>query len=97
MSSPLPGSISLQKKPCKRAATPPSFLKVACGRRWFWSLLPTPRRRHVVWEWHAWDHLVQDYDATKDNFGVVSDQIDKIDLNYGTQQPTQRLAPHQRH
>jgi len=38
----------------------------------------------VVWEWHAWDHLVQDYDATKDNFGVVSDQIDKIDLNYGT-------------
>ena len=24
-----------------------------------------------VWEWHAWDHLVQDLDASKDNFGVV--------------------------
>ncbi len=25
----------------------------------------------VVWEWHTWDHLIQDYDATRDNFGVV--------------------------
>ena len=39
---------------------------------------------NVVWEWHAWDHLVQDYDDTKDNFGVVADHIDKINLNYGT-------------
>ena len=28
---------------------------------------------NVVWEWHAWDHLVQDLDSTLSNFGVVSD------------------------
>ena len=39
---------------------------------------------NVVWEWHAWDHLVQDLDASKDNFGVVSESVDKIDVNYGT-------------
>ena len=39
---------------------------------------------NVVWEWHAWDHLVQDLDADKDNFGVVSESVNKIDVNYGT-------------
>ncbi len=36
----------------------------------------------IVWEWHAWDHLIQDFDATKDNFGVVEDNPHKIDINY---------------
>lgn len=36
----------------------------------------------TVWEWHAWEHLVQDFDAEKPNFGVVSDNNKKIDLNY---------------
>jgi hypothetical protein len=37
---------------------------------------------NIVWEWHIWDHLVQDYDATKDNFGVVVDAPSKMDINY---------------
>jgi hypothetical protein len=36
----------------------------------------------IVWEWHAWDHLVQDYDAAKTNYGVVADHPELIDLNF---------------
>ncbi len=36
----------------------------------------------IVWEWHAWDHLIQDYDPTKDNYGVVADHPELIDINY---------------
>lgn len=37
----------------------------------------------VVWEWHAWDHLVQDVDASKANFGDVAASPQLIDLNFG--------------
>jgi hypothetical protein len=33
----------------------------------------------VVWEWHTWDHLVQDFDATKSNYGVVKSHPELID------------------
>ena len=36
----------------------------------------------IVWEWHVWDHLIQDYDATKDNYGVVEDHPELVDLNF---------------
>lgn len=36
----------------------------------------------IVWEWHVWDHLIQDYDNTKANYGVVADHPELIDLNY---------------
>ncbi len=37
---------------------------------------------NIVWEWHVWDHLIQDHDASKANYGVVADHPEKIDLNY---------------
>jgi len=37
----------------------------------------------IVWEWHAWDHLIQDYDASKTNYGSVGDHPELIDVNYG--------------
>ncbi len=43
-----------------------------------------PTTDEVVWEWHAFDHLIQDFDATKDNFGVVADHPEKINLNWDT-------------
>lgn len=36
----------------------------------------------IVWEWHAWDHLVQDFDPGKANFGVVADHPELININY---------------
>lgn len=36
----------------------------------------------VVWEWHVWDHLIQEHDKTKENFGKVSSRPDRVDLNF---------------
>jgi hypothetical protein len=36
----------------------------------------------IVWEWHLWDHLVQDYDSTRANYGVVCDHPGLADLNW---------------
>ena len=36
----------------------------------------------IIWEWHSWDHLIQDFDQSKDNFGIVKDHPELIDLNY---------------
>ena len=37
----------------------------------------------VVWEWHIWDHLVQDADSGDDNYGVVADHPELFDINNG--------------
>jgi len=39
----------------------------------------------IVWEWHVWDHLVQNYDSELPNYAEPLDNPDKIDLNYGGQ------------
>jgi hypothetical protein len=36
----------------------------------------------IVWEWNVKDHLIQDYDKTKDNYGVVGDNPQRLDINY---------------
>ncbi|NNK21762.1 MAG: T9SS type A sorting domain-containing protein [Winogradskyella sp.] len=36
---------------------------------------------NIVWEWHVWDHLVQDIDPTKANYGTVSDHPELVDIN----------------
>jgi hypothetical protein len=36
----------------------------------------------IVWEWHVWDHIIQDYDSTKANYGDVGAHPELVDLNY---------------
>ena len=42
-----------------------------------------PRGGRIVWEWHAWDHLVQDRDATGESYGDPRAQPGKLDVNAG--------------
>jgi antitoxin component YwqK of YwqJK toxin-antitoxin module len=37
---------------------------------------------NIVWEWNINEHLIQDFDATKDNFGDVANNPQKLDVNY---------------
>ena len=37
---------------------------------------------NVVWEWNIKDHLIQDFDNTKANFGDVSADPGKMDINF---------------
>ncbi len=38
----------------------------------------------IVWKWHVWDHLIQDYNATKANYGVVGNHPELLDINVGS-------------
>ncbi len=46
-----------------------------------------PTSGQIVWEWHVWDHLIQDYDPTAANYGDVAQHPELIDLNYGIIDP----------
>jgi len=53
---------------------------------WIESLIelrPTADGAEIVWEWNAADHLVQDFDETKANYGQLQDHPGRIDINWG--------------
>ena len=41
----------------------------------------------IVWEWHMWDHMVQDFDANKKNYGKPSMHPELLDINVGDTVP----------
>ena len=41
-----------------------------------------PATDEIVWEWHVWDHLIQDLYPDKDNYGVVADHPELLDINH---------------
>jgi hypothetical protein len=41
-----------------------------------------PETGDIVWQWKQLDHLVQDVDETKENFGVVTGNVRLLDFNY---------------
>ena len=40
-----------------------------------------PKSGEIVWKWHVWDHMIQDYDRTKANYGDVSEHPELIDVH----------------
>ena len=40
-----------------------------------------PAGGRIVWEWHVWDHLVQNFDRTKANYGDVAAHPELIDAH----------------
>ena len=41
-----------------------------------------PNTDEIIWEWHSWEHLIQEHDDTKANFGPVIEHPELIDINY---------------
>ena len=41
-----------------------------------------PASGEVVWRWSPWDHLVQDFDPDKPNYGRPADHPGRIDINF---------------
>ena len=56
-----------------------------------------PDAAEIVWQWSVWDHLIQDYDPSKANFGIVSEHPELIDINFILRQLTEikRIDPYQ--
>jgi hypothetical protein len=42
----------------------------------------SPAEDAIVWEWRAWDHLIQDFDPAQANYGDVAANPGRIDVNY---------------
>ncbi len=52
------------------------------GNFWFDGIIEVnPMTAEIVWEWSLRNHIVQDFDAGKPNYGVVADNPGKLNLN----------------
>lgn len=43
-----------------------------------------PESGEIVWEWHIWDHTVQDINSELSNFGIISEHPELFDINCGS-------------
>jgi len=37
---------------------------------------------NIVWQWRMWDHLIQDRDSTKPNYGKIIDHPERLNINF---------------
>jgi len=43
----------------------------------------------IVWMWNPLDHIIQDFDPSKPNYGVVKDHPELVDINYPRESPNE--------
>ncbi|MBR9845436.1 MAG: hypothetical protein GYB35_04635 [Algicola sp.] len=43
-----------------------------------------PTTNQIVWQWHSFDHIIQDIDANKPNYGTINENPNLIDINYNS-------------
>lgn len=56
---------------------------LAGGELWSESILEwDPRKDSIVWSWSVFDHLIQDLDNSLDNYGIVANHPELININY---------------
>ena len=51
-----------------------------CPTPWSRSNRSGPKAGSIVWEWHVWDHLIQNSDRTKPNYGDPAAHPELIDV-----------------
>lgn len=47
-----------------------------------------PDGANIVWEWHVWDHLVQDHDPDAPGYGDPAAHPERLDINAGAGEPS---------
>lgn len=53
------------------------------GEIWSEAILEiNPATNEIVWEWHVWDHLIQNIDPELPNHGDPAENPGRIDINY---------------
>ncbi|HEX9795082.1 MAG TPA: aryl-sulfate sulfotransferase [Planctomycetota bacterium] len=52
-----------------------------------------PDGAEIVWEWHAWDHLIQDFDPAAPQFGDPAAHPGRIDVNGDRVPEASQLTP----
>lgn len=41
-----------------------------------------PANNQIVWEWRSWDHIIQEFDNSKLNYGDVANNPQLVNINY---------------
>ncbi|WP_033961110.1 aryl-sulfate sulfotransferase [Psychroserpens jangbogonensis] len=43
-----------------------------------------PTTNQIVWKWNSFDHIIQDFESSDLNFGIISENPQLIDINYNS-------------
>ena len=55
------------------------------NQMWSTALLElNPESGEIVWQWHIWDHLIQEFNPDLPGYGVISEHPELFDINCGT-------------